>query len=115
VLLGWVGADGLPLAVPASVEGYEERGIVLGVAEGLVPPGGRRAGLTAHWFARYTFGQRQRVHTGWIQAERPGGRVVYAPHTQTGYRLPTSRFLFRLVAGFEARRRLRGAKRAGSA
>jgi nitroimidazol reductase NimA-like FMN-containing flavoprotein (pyridoxamine 5'-phosphate oxidase superfamily) len=113
VLLGWVGADGFPLAVPVEVDGYEARGIVLRGADGLVPPGGRRAGLTAHWFARYTFGQRQRVHTGWLQTERPGGRIVYAPHTHTGYRLPTSRFLFRLVAGFEARRRLRGARRAG--
>jgi hypothetical protein len=115
VLLGWVGADGYPLAVPVEIDGYEERGIVVSAAEGLVPPGGRRAGLTAHWFARYTYGQRQRIHTGWLHPERPGGRLVYAPHTQTGYRLPTSKLLFRLVAGFEARRRLRGAKRAGIA
>jgi hypothetical protein len=115
VLLGWVGADGYPLAVPVDVDGYEERGIVLHAPKGLVPPGGRRAGMTAHWFARYTFGQRQRVHTGWLHSERPGGRLVYAPHTETGYRLPTSRLLFRLVAGFEARRRLRGARRAGVA
>jgi hypothetical protein len=115
VLLGWAGADGFPLAVPVGVEGYEERGIVLGAPQELVPPGGRRAGLTAHWFARYTFGQRQRVHTGWLHPERPGRRLVFAPHTETGYRLPTSRFLFRLVAGFEPRRRLRGAKRAGIA
>jgi hypothetical protein len=115
VLLGWVGADGYPLAVPVEVAGYETRGIVLDAPGDLVPPGGRRAGVTAHWFARYTFGQRQRVHTGWLHAERPNGRVVYAPHTQAGYRLPTSRFLFRLVAGFEARRRLRQARRAGAA
>jgi hypothetical protein len=115
VLLGWTGADGYPLAVPVEVAGYEERGIVLDAPEGHVPPGGRRAGLTAHWFARYTFGQRQRVHTGWLLAERPGGRVLYAPHTQTGYRLPTSRRLFKLVAGFETRRRLRQARRAGVA
>ena len=115
VLLGWVGADGYPLAVPVDVDGYEERGIVLSAPEGVVPAGGRRAGMTAHWFARYTFGQRQRVHTGWLHAERPGGRLVYAPHTETGYTLPTSRLLFRLVAGFEARRRLRGARRAGVA
>ena len=115
VLLGWVGADGYPLAVPVEVDGYEQRGIVLHAPEGLVPPGGRRAGLTAHWFARYTFGQRKRVHTGWLHPERPNGRLVYAPHTQTGYRLPTSRLLFKLVAGFEARRRLRGARRAGIA
>jgi Pyridoxamine 5'-phosphate oxidase len=114
VLLGWVGADGYPVAVPVEVAGYEERGIVLEAPESLVPAGGRRAGLTAHWFARYTFGQRQRVHTGWIQPDRPDSRVLYAPHTQTGYRLPTSRFLFRVVAGFEARRRLRQRRRSGA-
>jgi hypothetical protein len=111
VLLGWVGSDGYPLAVPVEVAGYEERGIVLEAAPGLVPPGGRRAGLTAHWFARYTFGQRQRVHTGWLEAEQGARRVLYAPHTDRGYRLPTSKLLFRLVAGFEARRRIRSAPR----
>jgi hypothetical protein len=114
VLLGWVGADGCPVAAPVEAHGYEERGIVLELAEGLVPPGGRRAGLTAHWFARHTFGQRQWIHTGWLHP-RPRGRLVYAPHTQTGYVLPTSKLLFRLVAGFEARRRLRSARRAGMA
>jgi hypothetical protein len=109
VLLGWVGADGLPVAVPVRVVGAEEDGIVLEPPAGAVPAGGRRAGLTAHWFARYTFGQRQRVHTGWLEAKQGARAVLYSPHTDRGYRLPTSKLLFRLVAGFEARRRLRTA------
>jgi Pyridoxamine 5'-phosphate oxidase len=113
LLLGWTGADGFPLALPVEATGTESGGIVLECPAGMIPPGGRRAGLTAHWFARYTFGQRQRVHTGWLEAAPSGLRALYAPHTQTGYRLPTSKLLFRLVAGFEARRRLRGARRAG--
>jgi hypothetical protein len=111
VLLGWAGADGFPLVVPVEVAGAEERGIVLAAPEGLVPPGARRAGLTAHSFARYTFGQNQRRHTGWLEAQP--GSVVYAPHTEAGYRLPTSRLLYRTGAGFVTRRGYREARRAG--
>jgi hypothetical protein len=57
--------------------------------------------------------QEQRVHTGWIEAEPEGRRVVYAPHTETGYRLPSSKLLYRLAAGFATRRGMRGARRAG--
>jgi hypothetical protein len=113
VLLGWVGADRLPIVMPAEVAGTDERGILLEVPEGVVPAGGRRAGLTAHWFARHTVGQEQRVHTGWLEAEPGDRRVLYAPHTETGYRLPRSSLLFRLAAGFVTRRGLRGARRAG--
>jgi hypothetical protein len=112
VLLGWVGADGLPVVVPVQVEATEKDGIVLGASERSLPPGGRRAGLTAHSFTRYVKGQDQRKHTGWLDV-RPDGTAVYAPHTETGYRLPSSWFVYRLGAGFVTRRRLRGARRAG--
>jgi hypothetical protein len=111
VLLGWVGGDGFPIVVPVRVEGVEERGIVLEAPPGTLPPGGRRAGLLAHSFARYTFGQNQRKHTGWLEAE--GGRAVYAPHTESGYHLPRSRFLFRMAAALVTYRGLRNARRAG--
>ena len=113
VLLGWVGADGFPVVAPVEVAGTEERGIVLECPEGLVPPGGRRAGLTAHSFTRYTLGQTLRKHTGWLEAEPGRRRIVYAPHTSTGYWLPESKVVFRLAAGFVTRRGLRGARRAG--
>ena len=111
VLLGWVSGDGFPVIVPVRVEGSEPRGIVLAPPAGAVPPGGRRAGLLAHSFARFTFGQNQLGHTGWLEVE--GDRVVYAPHTKSGYHLPGSRFLFRAGAGFVTRRGLRKARRAG--
>ena len=46
VLLGWVGADGLPMVVPVDVAGAEERGIVAGGARGTDSPG-RPAGRPA--------------------------------------------------------------------
>jgi hypothetical protein len=114
VLLGWVGSDGFPMVVPVDVwRKAEARGIVLEVPEGVVPAGGRRAGLTAHWFSDHVVGQNLRKHTGWLEAEPASRRVVYAPHTEAGYRLPPSRFLFKLAAGFATRWGLRGARRAG--
>jgi hypothetical protein len=113
VLLGWVGADGFPMAVPVEVAGTEEHGILLEPPEGIIPAGGRRAGLTAHWFSRYVIGQNQRKHTGWLEAEPAAQRVLYAPHTQASYRFPASRTAFQLVSGGATRRGLPGARRAG--
>jgi hypothetical protein len=113
VLLSWVGTDGFPFVVPVDVGGTTDHGIVLEAPDGLVPPSGRRAGLTAHWFSDRVIGQNQRIHTGWLEAGPAQGRVLYAPHTETGYWLPPSKFLFKLAAGFETRRRIRGARRAG--
>jgi hypothetical protein len=110
-LLGWVGADGFPVVMPVNVCGAEERGMVLAAPPGSVPSGGRRAGLVGHSFARFTYGQHQRKYTGWLETD--GGRLVYAPHTETGYYLPWSRFAYRLGAGLVTRRGYRQAKRAG--
>jgi hypothetical protein len=98
-LLGWVDADGLPVAIPAEVIGADPRGILLAVAEGLLPPGGRRAGLTAHWFGRNDVGLRQRVYTGWLEQDAGAGRVVYAPHTEASFTIPRSRLAFWIAAG----------------
>ena len=112
VLLGWVGADRFPMVVAVEVAGGEDRGLTLQSAPG-VPPGGRRAGLTAHWFSRGVIGQHQRVHTGWLDAAA-GGRLVYAPHTLAAYRFPPSTLLFSWSAGGATRWRLRRAPAAGS-
>jgi hypothetical protein len=114
-LLGWVDADGFPTVLPVELAGTEQRGIVLDPPPGLVPPGGRRAGLISHWFARYTAGQNQRKHTGWLEAQPGERRVIYAPHTEKGYRMPASMFVYRLAAGAATRRGYRGARRAGIA
>ena len=110
VLLGWIGADGFPMVAAVGVAGSEAGGIVLDAADGIVPPGGRRAGLTAHSFSRYVIGQNQRKHTGWLEA---GERLVYSPHTQSTYRFPASWTLFQLISGGFTRLGLRGARRAG--
>jgi hypothetical protein len=114
VLLAWVGSDGFPFVSPVDVVETERHGIVLDVPSGVaVPPGGRRAGLLAHSFARYTFGQNQRKHTGWMEGDPRQRRAVYAPHTEGGYWLPASRPLYRLSAGVVTRRGLRAARDAG--
>lgn len=110
VLLGWIGQDRFPVVTPVRIGGTAEGGIVLEAPEGLVPPGGRRAGLTAHWFSHGVVGQDQRKHTGWLAA---GEQLVYAPHTQSNYRFPASTPLFRFVSGAATRWGLRGARRAG--
>jgi hypothetical protein len=113
-LLGWVGADGFPIVVPIDVVSVEKSGLVLEVREGVeLPLGGRRAGLLGHSFARYTIGQNQRKHTGWLETMPGARRAFYAPHTDSGYYLPTSRFLYRLSAGFVTRRGFGEAQRAG--
>jgi hypothetical protein len=112
VLLGWVGADGYPVVIPVTVAGTAEGGIVLRTPPALVPAGGRRAGLLAHWFSRHSLGQRQFRHTGWLDAGG-GERLRYAPHTEAGYRLPASRLAFNLAAGLVTRRGVRQGRRAG--
>jgi Pyridoxamine 5'-phosphate oxidase len=104
VLLGWAGADGYPMVVPTEATGATANGITL---SGPMPPGARRAGLTAHWFAPKMVGQEQRIHTGWLD------EGVYAPHTKAGYRFPESPFLFKLLSGLTTRTGLRAARRAG--
>lgn len=113
VLLGWVGADGYPMAAPVEVDKGGPDGIALEVPEGVVPPGGRRAGLTAHWFDRGVLGQHQRKHTGWLEAPAGSTHPLYAPHTESGYRFPPSKVLYRLGLGAATRWGWRQAQRAG--
>jgi hypothetical protein len=77
-----------------------------------IPPGGRRAGLTAHSFGHYTFGQHKHQYTGWIDTDQ-ARRGVYAPHTESGYWLPESEFLYRIASGFVTRRGFLAGRRAG--
>ncbi|HEX3174902.1 MAG TPA: hypothetical protein VHQ43_11875 [Solirubrobacterales bacterium] len=110
VLLGWVGADGYPMAAPVEVHSGGGDGIELRAHAGFLPPGGRRAGLTAHWFSPGSIGQHQRKHTGWLEA---GERLLYSPHTASNYRFPASPTLYRLFTGGATRWGLRSASRAG--
>lgn len=115
-LLSWVGADGYPVVVPVDVVGIEAGGVILEAPEGVnLPPGDRRGGLLGHSFARYTMGQNQRKHTGWLEVIPGSRRILYAPHTESGYYLPTSMFLYWVAAGFVTRRGFRDAKESGFA
>jgi hypothetical protein len=111
VLLGWVGGDGLPVAIPAEVAGAQRDGVILKAASGLVPPGARRAALVAHAFTRHGYGQNQRKYTGWLEVDESGTRLLYAPHTKRGYYLPS--FAFRLAAGAATRLGYYRARRSG--
>ncbi|MEV4254106.1 hypothetical protein AB0J52_13185, partial [Spirillospora sp. NPDC049652] len=109
-LLGWAGADGFPMVIPASVVGDDQSGILLDVPPGILPGGGRRAGLTGHSFTKYVQGQHQRVHTGWLES---GPDVRYAPHTELAYRTPPSKLVYRLEVGAAMRVAQGRARRAG--
>jgi hypothetical protein len=111
-LLAWIGADGFPQAVGVSAIGADDRGVDLAPVD-LIPPGGRRAGLTAHAFEPRMVGQEQRIHTGWL--EREGERVRYSPHTRAGYALPASKTLFVVGSTVATRTGLRKARAAGLA
>lgn len=102
VLLGWAGADGFPMVVPARIG----PGFALTTAAH-VPAGGRRAGVLAHWFSPQALSQRQQLHSGWL--EHDGGTLAYAPHSQRGYAMPGSRLVYNAAVGFETRRRRRAA------
>jgi hypothetical protein len=112
VLLGWRGSDGYPMVVPVEVGDPSSEGIELHAAPGLIPTGGRRAGVTGHWFSEGVVGQRQLRLTGWLEAGDEG-RLLYAPHTATAYCLPPSALLYRIAAGYVTRRGLRQAIEAG--
>lgn len=102
VLLGWRGADGFPIAVPASVGDELPTGLRLTSAVAL-PEGGRRAGLLGHAYRAQLVGLESRTYTGWLQDG------VYAPHTATGFVAPSNKTLLLLANGFLARRGLKRA------
>lgn len=114
-LLGWCGDDVLPVVVATTGSTSSEAGLRLETAAAaLLPPGGRRAGLTAHAFAARMQGQEQRIYTGWMTVEDDGS-VLYSPHTRAGSRVPESRLIFDVGAGVVTRLGLRGARAAGLA
>jgi hypothetical protein len=111
-LLGWIGADGLPVVIGATAVAADEAGIELDSgAAAWIPQGGRRAGLTSHFFAPKMIGQEQRVHTGWLERGRQS--IRYSPHTKAGYRVPTSKPVMVFGAGLGTRMGLRKARQAG--
>lgn len=112
-LLGWVGADGLPMVVDVTSEGADADGVRLVPVRGSLPAGGRRAGLTSHRFHEHMVGQEQRVHTGWLSVD--GDRATYMPHTKAGHALPRSKALMVVGAGLGMRMGYRKARELGVA
>lgn len=110
VLLGFPGADGMPVVLPVSVGGASASGIQLRCARPL-PPGGRRAGLLGHSYHPKLIGLESRWHTGWLEVSGDGG-ALYAPHTERGFKAPANKTLLLLVNGFAAKRGLRAARKA---
>ena len=112
-LLGWCGSDDLPKVVPVNGVEAGEDGLRLRLPDGSAPAGGRRAGLTSHWFAPRMVGQEQRILTGWMTSDNPE-EALYSPHTKAGYRLPPSKPL--MLAGCASLSRgLKKARAAGLA
>jgi hypothetical protein len=106
VLVGYVGADSLPVVAPVSVGPASASGVSLA---GPLPAGGRRAGVLAHRYECQLIGLETRQHTGWL---RDG---LYAPHTENGFRAPANKTALLLANGFMARRGLRQAHALGRA
>lgn len=113
LLLAFRGADGYPVQVPVEVAGGGEGGIVLEAPPGLVPAGGRRAGLLAHGYGPKLVGLAARQYTGWLAAD-PDGRLIYAPHTEQGFQAPGNKTLLLLANGLLAKRGLRKAAKDGT-
>jgi hypothetical protein len=111
-LLAYRGADGYPVTVPVQVEGGGQDGIRLKAVPGLLPPGGRRAGLLAHSYRPQLIGLSTRYHTGWLEAD-PEGTATYAPHTAAGFVAPPNKTLLLLSNGLLAKLGVRSARKAG--
>ncbi|MEA2438976.1 MAG: hypothetical protein QOH76_400 [Thermoleophilaceae bacterium] len=109
-LLAFRGGDGHPVVLPVRVRDADAGAIRLDASPGLLPAGGRRAGMLAHDYRAKLIGLAARQHTGWMEAD--GARTLYAPHTGSSFRAPANKTLLLLGKGFLARRGLKQAQRA---
>ena len=113
-VLAYRGADGFPVVVPVEIAGHDDQGLRVLAAAGLLPPGGRRAGLLAHAYRPHLVGLATRVFTGWLDV--PGdGAAVYAPHTSKGFVAPPRKNLLLVSNGLLAKFGLWQARRNGTA
>ena len=114
-LLGFVQGDGYPTAVPVEPGEAGAEGIALTAADGLLAPGGRRAGLLGHGYKPKLVGLNVRQHTGWLEIGADGSSGTYAPHTEQGFKAPSNKTVLLLANGFLARRGLKKARQAAAA
>ena len=109
-VLAYRGADGFPVVVPVDLGGHGDDGLSLVTPPGLLPPGGRRAGLLAHAYRPQLVGLATRTFTGWLEVAGDG-RAVYAPHTSKGFMAPPNKHLLLVVNGLLAKASRRRARR----
>src|SRR3954471_10775944 len=108
-LVAFRGTDGYPAVVPVRVTGADTGAIRLEAAAGLLPPGGRRAGMLAHDYRAKLIGLAARQHTGWLESDG-GTEALYAPHTESSFRAPANKTLLLLGNGYLARKGLKEAR-----
>ena len=113
-VLAYRGADGFPMVVPVELAGHDANGLRLVDSHGLLPPGGRRAGLLAHSYRPQLVGLSTRVLTGWLDVADDRS-AVYAPHTSKGFTAPPNKNLLLVTNGLIAKYGFHKARRAGVA
>ncbi|HET9770163.1 MAG TPA: hypothetical protein VFS16_04685 [Acidimicrobiia bacterium] len=113
-LLAWRGGDGFPVVVPVALAGHDAAGLRLVAPPGILPAGGRRAGLLAHSFRPKLIGLATRMLTGWLSVADDGA-ALYAPHTSKGFMAPPRKNLLLFSNGLMAKVGYRQATRSGAA
>jgi hypothetical protein len=81
---------------------------------GLLPPGGRRAGLLAHAYRPELVGLIIRIFTGWLEVSGDGA-AIYAPHTSKGFMASPRKKLLLVSNGLFAKYGMWQARRRGAA
>jgi hypothetical protein len=113
-VLAYRADDAFPVVVPVELAGHDTAGLRLVTANGLLPPGGRRAGLLAHAYRPQLVGLATWTFTGWLEVDGEG-TAVYAPHTSKGFVAPPRKKLMLVSNGLLAKYGLWQARRRGTA
>jgi hypothetical protein len=113
-VLAYRGFDGFPIMVPVQLGGHDTAGLRLVAPTGLLPPGGRRAGLLAHAYRPQFVGLSTRTFTGWLEVTGDG-TAIYAPHTSKGFVAPPRKNLLLISNGLFAKFGMWQAQRHGAA
>ena len=94
--------------------GHDAAGLRLVTPDGMLPPGGRRAGLLAHAYRPQLIGLATRTFTGWLDVAGDG-TAIYSPHTSKGFVAPPRKKLLLVSNGLFAKYGLWQARRQGTA
>ena len=113
-VLAYRGADGFPVVVPVEFAGHDAAGLRLVTPDGVLPPGGRRAGLLAHAYRPQLVGLSHPDFTGWLEVAGDG-TALYAPQTSKGFVAPPRKKLLLVSNGLFAKYGMWQAHRQGTA